>query len=86
MASWHDHALCREIDPELFFPDVDRPTTGAAKRICARCLVRGECLTEAITNDEQHGIWGGLSRTERGKHTESQNQAQQGNTSDIRAA
>ena len=42
-------AACRELEPELFFPV---GTTGpaldevaAAKRVCARCPVRRECLS-----------------------------------------
>jgi WhiB family redox-sensing transcriptional regulator len=36
-----------------------------AKRICGSCPVRGHCLTHALTNNEQHGIWGGLDEEER---------------------
>lgn len=36
-----------------------------AKRICASCPVRGDCLTHALVNNEQHGIWGGLDEDER---------------------
>jgi len=36
-----------------------------ALRICDRCEVAEQCLAFAIKNDEQWGIWGGLSRPER---------------------
>ncbi|HJR18350.1 MAG TPA: WhiB family transcriptional regulator, partial [Actinomycetota bacterium] len=36
-----------------------------AKRICAQCAVRDECLDYALANDERFGIWGGLSERER---------------------
>ena len=29
------------------------------------CPVRAECLWDAISRDEPHGIWGGLSHRER---------------------
>ena len=60
-------ALCREVDSgDLFFPEKgDSPR--AAKRICANCEVRDECLTWAINHNEAWGIWGGLTALERRK-------------------
>lgn len=67
--SWRDRALCRETDPELFFPI---GTTGhavgtieQAKRICSGCQVVGECLDYALATNQDSGIWGGLSEDER---------------------
>lgn len=37
----------------------------AAKAICERCTVRAECLDYAIAIREPHGVWGGLSESER---------------------
>jgi WhiB family redox-sensing transcriptional regulator len=62
--SWRESALCRQVDPELFFPE--KGELGApAKQVCARCEVRAECLTEALHRRERYGIWGGLSTGER---------------------
>ena len=36
-----------------------------AKRICANCDVRQECLEYAVTTNENHGIWGGQTEDER---------------------
>jgi len=36
-----------------------------AKAICATCPVREPCLEYAIRIREPHGIWGGLSESER---------------------
>ena len=36
-----------------------------AKGICKECCVRDECLDYAMKIREPHGIWGGLSETER---------------------
>ncbi|NDH97270.1 MAG: WhiB family transcriptional regulator, partial [Actinobacteria bacterium] len=36
-----------------------------AKGICEECCVRDECLDYAMKIREPHGIWGGLSETER---------------------
>jgi WhiB family redox-sensing transcriptional regulator len=36
-----------------------------AKRICASCAVREECLEAALARHESYGIWGGLNEFER---------------------
>jgi len=61
---WRWRALCAEVDPELFFPKKGMPTA-AARRVCAACEVRTECLTWALEHDQEHGVWGGLSDQER---------------------
>jgi WhiB family redox-sensing transcriptional regulator len=60
---WQVRALCAQTDPEAFFPGQGEPTA-AAKAVCMRCPVRGECLAYALERDE-HGVWGGLSERER---------------------
>lgn len=61
---WHKDARCREVDPELFFPDAGE-ISADARRICASCEVRKQCLQQAIDTNEIHGVWGGLSVRER---------------------
>lgn len=67
---WHDHAACRDEDPELFFPtttagpDHDRQVA-MAKAVCERCDVRYECLEDAIIRQAKDGIWGGMTEVER---------------------
>ena len=67
--AWRDHALCRDTDPELFFPV---GTTGHAltsiehaKMVCGQCRVSGDCLDFALETNQDSGIWGGLSEEER---------------------
>src|SRR5207249_7912786 len=36
-----------------------------AKRVCAECPVRQQCLEHALALPEQFGIWGGLTELER---------------------
>ena len=36
-----------------------------AKKICARCVVREQCLAWALEAGQDHGVWGGLSEDER---------------------
>ena len=70
--TWHLEAACRGPESVLFFP----PTFGErrderemretrAKAICAECAVRTECLDFALRVREPHGIWGGLTESER---------------------
>ena len=66
---WRDQALCRDTDPELFFPV---GTTGLAlsaideaKQVCGECHVRSECLDFALDTNQDSGVWGGLSEEER---------------------
>ncbi|WP_299047615.1 WhiB family transcriptional regulator [uncultured Actinomyces sp.] len=64
--AWQERALCAQTDPEAFFPEKGG-STREAKRVCATCEVREECLAYALANDERFGIWGGLSERERRK-------------------
>lgn len=66
---WRTRAACSTEDPELFFPI---GTTGpaidqveAAKRVCAGCAVREDCLEFALASNQEAGIWGGLTEDER---------------------
>jgi hypothetical protein len=66
---WRDDAACARTDPELFFPQ-GQPTTAAAmeeaaKRICAGCPVRAECLEYALETGQHTGVWGGCTESER---------------------
>jgi hypothetical protein len=63
---WQARALCAQTDPEAFFPEKGGSTRDA-KRICARCEVKEDCLKYALERDERFGIWGGLSERERRK-------------------
>lgn len=64
--AWMVEALCAQTDPEIFFPDRGG-STRSAKKVCARCPVRDECLEYALEHGERHGIWGGKSERERRK-------------------
>jgi WhiB family redox-sensing transcriptional regulator len=63
---WQSQGLCRETDPDAFFPD-PRDRAYAAKAICGGCPVRGKCLKYSFDNNEPYGVWGGVSPDER-KH------------------
>ncbi|WP_449372127.1 WhiB family transcriptional regulator [Arthrobacter psychrolactophilus] len=61
---WQTDALCAQTDPEAFFPEKGGSTRDA-KKVCAACNVKAQCLEYALANDERFGIWGGLSERER---------------------
>ena len=66
---WRHYALCRDEDPELFFPIGN---TGPAllqieeaKKVCGRCAVTESCLQWVLESGQDAGVWGGLSEDER---------------------
>lgn len=66
---WRHRSVCREEDPELFFPIGN---TGPAllqieeaKAVCRRCPVKEQCLIWALETGQDHGVWGGMSEDER---------------------
>ena len=63
---WWEHARCRGVDPDLFFPRRGDDTTQAIA-VCKACPVQVECLEYAIDNGERHGIWGGTTGNDRRK-------------------
>jgi WhiB family redox-sensing transcriptional regulator len=68
---WRVHAACRDSDPELFFPEGTissaRTQVKTAKLICRGCPVSATCLTWAVAEGQEAGIWGGLTEDERRK-------------------
>ena len=56
--------LCRERSPQEFFPS-DGVGVEQARKICAECPVKDECLEYALTYRIDHGVWGGASERER---------------------
>ncbi|HUK68238.1 MAG TPA: WhiB family transcriptional regulator [Streptosporangiaceae bacterium] len=64
---WKDAALCAQVDPDLWFPaDGSSATAATARRICAGCPVRAECLDYAVTLEPLplDGIWAGLTHVQ----------------------
>jgi WhiB family transcriptional regulator, redox-sensing transcriptional regulator len=67
--SWWTLAACQTVSTELFFPVTEtgpaRLQVARAKAICANCRVRLDCLDYAMSTHQVHGVWGGLSESER---------------------
>lgn len=56
---WFQPAADRDAKPQQRLPK------GWAKELCKGCPVLEKCLTAALENDEQFGVWGGLTAQER---------------------
>lgn len=61
---WMQHAACLHADVDLFFP-TKGGSPDAAKRVCARCPVRLQCINYALADESLVGVWGGLTDRER---------------------
>lgn len=61
--SWVALAACRGGDPDALF------VTGAqqhqAKQVCVGCAAKLECLADALDNQIEFGVWGGMTERER---------------------
>ena len=66
---WFDEAACRGTGTDVFFP-VSEGDADEAKKLCATCPVREECLEHALSmSPAPEGVWGGLTRIERHRLT-----------------
>lgn len=69
--TWRNLALCKGKTTNDFYPEMG--VKGAAKQVkemkmfCRECPVILDCLDYALENDEQFGIWGGMTPKERSK-------------------
>ena len=63
---WMRNAACRGQGFDAWFPSEEfSEEADAARRVCAGCRVRSECLDYALAAGIRHGLWGGLSSRER---------------------
>lgn len=70
--SWRDSVFCLGLDHNLFFPKRGE-STRVSKGICESCIVKDECLEDAIMRKEIAGIRGGKSKRERDKIAKERN-------------
>jgi WhiB family transcriptional regulator, redox-sensing transcriptional regulator len=61
--TWANVALCQKATPDELF--VRGAEQHKAKAVCGACPVRAECLAEALDNQIEWGVWGGLTERER---------------------
>ena len=63
--NWMDNAACKgNQDP--FFDEVRMTIVREARKICAGCSVKMQCLSHAILNKEV-GVWAGTTTNERAR-------------------
>jgi hypothetical protein len=56
--TWAERAACMNLPTSMFYPESGSrrepsPDEARAKRVCARCPVRKECLDYALTNESK---------------------------------
>src|SRR5215218_1467809 len=60
---WTSLAQRRQSRPDELF--VRGAAQNQAKQLCSGCPVRTECLAEALDNEIEWGVWGGMTERER---------------------
>ena len=63
-APWQQQAACRDSHVSTFYP-LGWTQVADARRICAQCPVKTECLDYGNTVSPDHGMWGGQTASER---------------------
>lgn len=63
VSDWITQAACRDDDPDSLF--VQGAAQNRAKSVCGGCPVRVECLADALDNQIEFGVWGGMTERER---------------------
>ncbi|KXF51375.1 hypothetical protein AXA44_01300 [Rhodococcus sp. SC4] len=68
---WQRFARCQNMDTDTFYSPEDEGRgprlrrERVAKQICGECVVQLRCQMHALLTAEPHGVWGGLSESER---------------------
>ena len=73
---WREKGNCwgktKNSKTDYWFPEDDDPDKQnkikIAKNLCNDCAVKIECLEFALGNEEEYGIWGGMTPRERRAH------------------
>lgn len=61
--NWASLGACTAADPDALF--VQGKAQRTAKLICKGCPVVAECLADALDNNTEFGVWGGMTERER---------------------
>ncbi|MEI7674890.1 MAG: WhiB family transcriptional regulator [bacterium] len=62
--AWKLKAECFGMDTNIFFPTNDNKTIKIAKKVCASCSVKEECVEYGKLNGNGVGVWGGETESE----------------------
>lgn len=68
--AWMADGLCGQVGGDTWFPEKGgRSGLNEARKMCAACPVKVECLEYALEHDvastDAHGMWGGMSAKQR---------------------
>jgi hypothetical protein len=61
---WQGMGECRSVADDSCFPEPGQATAAALDR-CSFCPVRRSCLASALAGDEEYGVWGGTTESQR---------------------
>jgi len=61
---WFARGLCTDADPDEFFVEGNHAQK-EVRTLCFDCPVRLECLADALDNEVDWGVWGGMTERER---------------------
>lgn len=64
-SDWRDQALCRDLEPALFFPIGQGDNMIDARRVCSLCPVMAVCLEDALRVSDTYAFRGGTSGRQR---------------------
>lgn len=72
---WRDRAVCRDVDPELFWPEPGM-SAQAALALCASCPVLGDCREAFLAQPrDEGGVWFATTPLDRETHAARQREA-----------
>jgi hypothetical protein len=57
---WQDSAICREIPPNILFPNPHEYLHKEVAQFCSGCDVRAQCAQYALDLGIYEGYWGGV--------------------------
>lgn len=61
--NWTASGACLNLAPDELF--VQGAAQRSARAVCMGCKVRLECLSDALDNRVEFGVWGGMTERER---------------------
>jgi len=61
--NWTARGACLNLGPDELF--VQGAAQRSARAVCMGCRVRLECLSDALDNRVEFGVWGGMTERER---------------------
>lgn len=61
---WMRKGMCATVHPSIMYPTAAGMERDALD-VCATCPVIEDCYRYAFTNNEYHGVWGGMTEQDR---------------------